>query len=124
ATERVHDFHEIGARSLIAQTPVLSGPPRRAKAVGPRLAGTAATGGWPAHRGVNLATARRLVRDGQLAEEGPVVLRDREVDDPRRLHQVRWQRPLCFLEVRRGNVRSPCRVVAERLDEYVLLGVG
>jgi hypothetical protein len=68
--------------------------------------------------------ASRLVGDGHLAEQGPVVLRDRGVDDPRGLLQVRRQGPLRLLEVRRGDVRDPGVLVAERLDQHVLLRVG
>src|SRR5260370_36733021 len=61
--------------------------------------------------------------DGHLAEQGPVVLRDREVDDPRCVSQVRRQRLLRLLEVVGLDVRRPGVAVAEGLDQDVLLRV-
>src|SRR5690242_8563495 len=60
-----------------------------------------------------------LLRNRQLAELGPVVLRDREVDDARRCHQVRRQGLLRGLEVVRLHMRRTRRAVAEGFDEYV-----
>ena len=70
------------------------------------------------------APAPRLVRDGQLAQQGPVVLGDRDVDDLRCLGQVRRQVLLSLLEVRGRDVRGARRVVPEGLDQHVLLRIG
>ena len=67
---------------------------------------------------VTRATAG-LLRNRQLAEFGPVVLRDREVDDARRRDQVRRQGLLSGLEVVRLHMRRARFAVAEGLDEYV-----
>ena len=59
-----------------------------------------------------------------LAEQGPVILRDFHVDDPRRLSEVRRQRLLGLLEVIGMDVRGAGLVVTERLDQDVLVRVG
>src|SRR6266571_3080581 len=58
-----------------------------------------------------------------LTEFGPVVLGDRDVDDPGRLGQVRRQRLPRVLEVLGLDVRGPGRIVAEGLGQDVLVGV-
>jgi DNA-binding NarL/FixJ family response regulator len=65
-----------------------------------------------------------IARDGHLAEQGPVVLRDREVDDPRGVRQVRRQVPLRLLEVRGVDVRPAGLAVPEGLHQDVLVWVG
>ena len=65
-----------------------------------------------------------LAWDGHLAEQGPVVLRDREVDDPRGVRQVRRQVPLRRLEVRGVDVRPAGLAVPEGLHQDVLVRVG
>src|SRR5215471_2601968 len=61
--------------------------------------------------------------DRHLAEFGPVVLRNGEVDDPWRLGEVRGQRLLRGLEVRGLHVRGPGVTIAERFDQHVLVRV-
>src|ERR1022692_574785 len=60
---------------------------------------------------------------GHLAEHGPAILRDRNADDPRSLHQVRWQRLLRGPEVLGLDMRGASRVIAESLDQNILAWV-
>src|SRR5580693_4794452 len=56
----------------------------------------------------------------QFAQQGPVILRDGHIDDPRRARQVGWQRALGVLEVLGLDVRVAGLTVAECLDQHVL----
>jgi DNA-binding transcriptional regulator YhcF (GntR family) len=58
-----------------------------------------------------------------LAERGPVVLRDGDVDDPGRLGEVPGEPLLCRLEVPGLDVRGTRVPVAEGLDQHVLRGI-
>src|SRR5215213_2600927 len=63
------------------------------------------------------------VRDRQLAQLRPVVLRDGEVDDPGGLGEVRGEVLLGLFEVVGLDVGGAGGVVAEGFDEHVLVGV-
>ena len=61
--------------------------------------------------------------DRHLAEFGPVVLRNGEVDDPWRRREVRGQPLLSGLEVRGLHVRGPGVAIGEGFDQHVLRGI-
>ena len=72
-------------------------------------------------RALQVEPIRRLrpALDRELAELRPVIARNREVDDPRRLDEVARQFRLRLGEMSRLHV-CRCRIVAERLDKHVL----
>src|SRR5690242_6865655 len=66
---------------------------------------------------------RRVPTHLHLPEAGPVVLRNRDIDDPGRLREVLWQGVAGGGEVRGSDVGPYRFVVTERLDQYVLGGI-
>src|SRR6266536_2639988 len=90
-----------GSRSISAgwRLFVPNGCRARSRAYGPVSPSGASCSARPGH--------------GHLAEQGPVVLRDRHIDDPRRLGKMWWQRPLRLPEVLGLHVRSTGLIVAE-----------
>lgn len=67
--------------------------------------------------------ARGSLVDCELAQFGPVVLRDVLADDPWSFAQVARQLPPRGLEMPGPDVRGPGIGIGERLDEDVLGGV-
>src|SRR5260370_20368513 len=74
--------------------------------------------GWPRTR-LAQDGGSAPVGHGHLAEEGPVVLRNRRVDDPGRLGEVRRQRLLCLLEVLGLDIPRPCLAIPQRLAQGI-----